>query len=573
MYVWKLTNEETNERLYVSLPTINISEYWARFPSSGEALPWDIDYIVDNLGNGVYDTEKYSLFCHRNVFPPSDNWDLPTIMLEQRIGFNQLIANEITLPFSDIVFNITQTIMQNGIWVTENGKRLKVYADGRAVLTMEDGTQITFNNAFMTWLRFNDTYDCTVNHIIDIDAFFRTNEENIERGESAGWGRIDMTRMDYDTENKIRLFPNLVQSPSETGTSKEGLLFWKMFKDEPYVENGDDLIPNPYEIPPSQGGVGGGGRWMDRDDTINVPPLPQFNASSTGMITIFNPTMAQINNLARYLWSGDIEDIISKMWADPMDVMMGLHVVGCPVTASNTETVSVAGRSTGVSMNVADAQYIEVDCGTETIEEYYGSYLDYAPYTKISITLPFIGEKQLDTNVVMGKSVNVKYHCDILTGACVAYIVVGGKVKYQFNGNISTLVPFTSSNYSRMISSAFGLVSDIVNMTGGVGGAVSGAAGAITDITNMKPDIHKSGNLGSTTGLLSVRIPYLLIERPNLCIPEDQNKYEGYPTFVTVTLGSMRGYTRVSDIIASTFTCTKEEQEAIIAKLKQGVII
>lgn len=312
---------------------------------------------------------------------------------------------------------------------------------------------------------------------------------------------------------------------------------------------------------------------MDRDDTINVPPLPQFNASGTGMITIFNPTMAQINNLARYLWSGDIEDIISKMWADPMDVMMGLHVVGCPVSASNTKTVSVAGRSTGVSMNVADEQYIEVDCGTETIEEYYGSYLDYAPYTKISITLPFIGEKQLDTNILMGKSVNVKYHCDILTGACVAYIVVGGKVKYQFNGNISTLVPFTSANYSRMISSSFGLVSDIVNMTGGVGGAVSGAAGAITDIANMKPDIHKSGNLGSTTGLLSVRIPYLLIERPNLCIPEDQNKYEGYPTFVTVTLGSMRGYTRVSDIIASTFTCTKEEQEAIIAKLNQGVII
>lgn len=569
MYVWKLTNEETNERIYVSLPTINIAEYNTRFPP--DAAPWDIDYIVDNLGNGVYDTEKYTLFCHANVNLPSDNWDLPTIMLEQRIGFNQLIANEITLPFSDMVFNITQTIMQNGIWVTENGKRLKVYADGRAVLTMPDGRDISFNE-YSTWLQFRSPYDATLYHIVDIDAFFRTNEENMERGESSGYGLIDIYRVPNDTENKLRFSPVLAFQPSE-GFNKAAMLFWTMFRDEPYVENGDDLIPNPYEIPPSQGGVGGGGSWMDRDDTINVPPLPQFNASGTGMVTIFNPTMAQINNLARYLWSGDIEDIISKMWADPMDVMMGLHVVGCPVSASNTKTVSVAGRSTGVSMNVADEQYIEVDCGTETIEEYYGSYLDYAPYTKISITLPFIGEKELDTNILMGKSVNVKYHCDILTGACVAYIVVGGKVKYQFNGNISTLVPFTSSNYSRMISSAFGLVSDIVNMTSGVGGAVSGAAGAITDITNMKPDIHKSGNLGSTTGLLSVRIPYLLIERPNLCIPEDQNKYEGYPTFVTVTLGSMRGYTRISDIIASTFTCTKEEQEAIISKLKQGVII
>lgn len=569
MYVWKLTNEETNERIYVSLPTVNVDEYNTRFPS--DAAPWDIDYIVDNLGNGVYDTEKYTLFCHENVNLPSDNWDLPTIMLEQRIGFNQLIANEITLPFSDMVFNITQTIMQNGIWVTENGKRLKVYADGRAVLTMPDGRDISFDE-YSTWLQFRNPYDATTYHIVDIDAFFRTNEENMERGESSGYGAIDIYRVPADNENNLRLSPALVYRPSK-GFNKARMLFWTMFRDEPYTENGDDLIKNPYEIPPSQGGVGGGGSWIDRDDTINVPPLPQFNASSTGMITIFNPTMAQINNLARYLWSGDIEDIISKMWADPMDVMMGLHVVGCPVSASNTKTVSVAGRSTGVSMNVADEQYIEVDCGTETIEEYYGSYLDYAPYTKISITLPFIGEKELDTNILMGKSVNVKYHCDILTGACVAYIVVGGKVKYQFNGNISTLVPFTSANYSRMISSSFGLVSDIVNMTGGVGGAVSGAAGAITDITNMKPDIHKSGNLGSTTGLLSVRIPYLLIERPNLCIPEDQNKYEGYPTFVTVTLGSMRGYTRISDIIASTFTCTKEEQEAIIAKLKQGVII
>ena len=50
----------------------------------------------------------------------------------------------------------------------------------------------------------------------------------------------------------------------------------------------------------------------------------------------------------------------------------------------------------------------------------YNSYLDYAPYTKAEIFLPFIGFCPLNINDIMGKSVDITYNIDLLSGVCTA---------------------------------------------------------------------------------------------------------------------------------------------------------
>ena len=568
MYSIKLTNEKTNVQVNVILPVANL-EKWNAFVS---ATRTNIDYAdADELVNALYDTDNYTAWVRYMPSYIATAWDYPTARILSEFGYNQLSA------FRYAAMTASEIVMAGGMWRTESGKLIEFSADGSAVVRDEAAHTTDHYNKEWTWIQHAPSAALGlwwIRHISDEEAFFRSEQENIERGEGSGWGEIYFSRGDGDIENRINAYAVSYQYASDyDNPHKANLLWWKLFTTEKVYKD-EEISKDPYKAPYSSGGVGGNGRWYDRDDIIAEPPLPNVDATSTGMITIFNPTINQLTNLASYLWSGNIEDIISKMWADPMDVMLGLSVVGCPVSSSTTKTVSVAGRSTGVSMNVAASQYVNVDCGTVTIEEYFGSYMDYAPYTKISIFLPFIGSKELDTDIVMNKTIRVKYHCDILTGSCVAYIFVGGNIKYQFNGNISTLMPFTSANFSRMISSAFGLVTDVANVAGGsISGVAGGVSGAIADMENSKPQIHRSGNIGSTTGLLSVRIPYLIIERPNLCLPESQNRYLGYPSFITATVGALVGYTEFDDVRADGLTCTKEEQEAIIAKLKQGVII
>lgn len=568
MYSIKLTNEKTNVQVNVILPVTNL-EKWSAFTAATRS---NIDYTVaDELVNALYDTDNYSAWVRFMPGYIATPWDYPTARILGEFGYNQLST------FKYLAMTASEVVMAGGMWKTESGKLIEFSKDGSAVVRDLDAHTSEHYNKEWTWIERSPSASgglWFIRHISDEEAFFRSEAENIERSEGSGWGDIYFLRPDSIIENRIDVIANSYQYNADYSyPHKSNLLWWKLFTTEKVYKD-EELTKDPYKAPYSTGGVGGNGRWYDRDDIIAEPPLPNVDATSTGMITIFNPTINQLTNLASYLWSGNIEDIISKMWADPMDVMLGLSVVGCPVSSSTTKTVSVAGRSTGVSMNVAASQYVNVDCGTVTLEEYFGSYMDYAPYTKISIFLPFIGSKELDTDIVMNKTIRVKYHCDILTGSCVAYIFVNGNIKYQFNGNVSTLMPFTSANFSRMISSAFGLVTDVANVAGGsINGVAGGVSGAIADMENSKPQIHRSGNIGSTTGLLSVRIPYLIIERPNLCLPESQNRYLGYPSFTTATVGDLVGYTEFDDVRADGLTCTKEEQEAIITKLKQGVII
>lgn len=554
---FNLTNTSTGELLHIVFPVCNPLD----MTPTG-----DNDYLIykDALAT-FFDTDYFTIFRYDNVFQHDPTWDEPSAVLYGDLTKNKLVSADIP----DFKYNLS--ILAEGMWKTDSGKILEVSGRGnRATIHYPDGTRRDFGGvggaSAYTWLDLDNTHDCFIPCITDVERFLRSGTENIDLNEGAGWGEIKFQRFPSIPDNTIYLFKYGEQSPSD----KNLLLFWNLFHDEAYSEPTPDT--DPYSNGGySNGGVGGGGTWYDIDDNIPIPPLPAINASDTGMITIFNPTNAQLNSLSSYLWSSDFEDIISKMWADPFDVMLGLSIVGCTVPSNTTKEVKVGGRSTGVNMNVADSQFIAVDCGTITLDEYYGSYMDYSPYTDISIYLPYIGEQHLDVDIIMGKSIGVVYHIDLANGACVCYITVNGSVKYQYNGNLASVIPFTSANFSQMISGAMGLVSDTFNvLRGNIG---QGVSGALNSIESAKPSIKSAGNVSSTSGLLSVRTPYLIIKRPNLCIPQGQNAIEGYPVYATYTLSELKGLTFIHELVANTLTCTEEEQNAIIARLKNGVIL
>lgn len=340
-------------------------------------------------------------------------------------------------------------------------------------------------------------------------------------------------------------------------------------------------MPQPSNDPYSSGGEsdtgGGTGTFDGTGDNINVPSLPTLSATDTGFITLFNPSAGELRSLASYMWSNPLFDISAwkKIFADPMDAILGLSIVPVAVPNGGSSEVTVGNISTGINMNKAAAQYVTVDCGTLNVQEFWGAYLDYDPYTKAEIYLPYIGIHPLATDDIMGKSVHVVYHVDILSGACCAYIKCGDSVLYSFVGQCSCSIPITGNDWTNVVNGALSIAASIGSMvaTGGATAPMAATAIASTAVNSMKPNVEKSGSMGGMGGMLGVQTPYMILTRPRQALPKDQNKFSGYPAFITKKLSNLTGYTEIEDIHIENVPATEEEILEIEALLKGGVIL
>lgn len=344
----------------------------------------------------------------------------------------------------------------------------------------------------------------------------------------------------------------------------------------------DYVPPDPYNnggnttVGGGKGTFGGGNTIFGGiSDSIDVPPLPTASASSAGFITLFNPSLAQLNNLANYMWSDLFSlDTFKKIFADPMDCILGLSIVPVKPASAGTSVVKIGNVSTDVSMNKTSSQYVAVDCGTIDVKEYWGAYLDYAPYTQCEIYLPYVGTKQISVDDVMNKTVHVVYHVDILSGACNAYVKCGDSVLYTFVGQCSSSIPISGNDWTNVLNGAISVAGKIglAMATGGATALMSGIGAASSIISSSKPTVERSGAMSSTGGLLGIQKPYLILTRPKQALPENQNKYTGYPSFITMSLSECSGYTEIDSIHLENMSCTDEEAQEIENLLKSGVI-
>lgn len=345
----------------------------------------------------------------------------------------------------------------------------------------------------------------------------------------------------------------------------------------------DPVLPtDPYNKGGSTSASGGGGTFGGGNtifggasDSIDIPPLPTASASAAGFITLFNPTLGQLNNLANYMWSDLFSlDTFKKIFADPMDCILGLSIVPVKPASAGTSAVKIGNVSTDVSMNKTSSQYVAVDCGTIDVKEYWGAYLDYAPYTQCEIYLPYVGTKQISVDDVMNKAVHVVYHVDILSGACNAYVKCGDSVLYTFVGQCSSSIPISGNDWTNVLNGAISVAGKIglAMATGGATALMSGIGAASSIISSSKPTVERSGAMSSTGGLLGIQKPYLILTRPKQALPENQNKYTGYPSFITMALSDCTGYTEIDSVHLENMSCTDEEAEEIENLLKSGVI-
>lgn len=340
--------------------------------------------------------------------------------------------------------------------------------------------------------------------------------------------------------------------------------------------------PSPETDPDSPGNDGSNEDNPDypgsNDIGTGIAPLPIVpTGTASALWTVYNPSQSELDSFGGWLWSPAFIDNILKLFSNPMDAIIGVHKVFAPVPSGSHKNIKCGFLDSGVSAATVNTQYIDVDCGTVNLYEYFGNVFDYDPNTKVSIYLPFIGVVPLKTAEVMRASINVTYGIDLYTGACLAKIRVNrdggaGGILYSFGGSCACYYPLSGGSYS-------GIISGIVSSAVGVGGALMsgnpiGAIGALAGgLSRSHTDVQHTGGFTGPSGVMGPKSPYLIIIRPQAKMANDYPHYDGIPANSTETIGNCHGYTKCKEVHLYIPGAYYSELQEIENLLKSGVII
>ena len=382
--------------------------------------------------------------------------------------------------------------------------------------------------------------------------------------------------------------PSITQGPSQSGDNDGseqqeelvGLLYMPSPEPEPEPEPEPDPQPEPEpepdpEITTPDDPMDPNPEPEESETTPILPVLDSFSADA--LFTVYNPTDGQLNSLGAYLWNTSIIEQIKQIWQNPIDGVIALHKVYAAPTTGSSKNIKLGYLDTNVAASVVTSQFVDIDCGTITVPENKHNATDYSPFTQLQIYLPFVGIQELDTNEIMGGSINLKYRIDVYTGTCLAMIYVTraadmstAQLLYTFSGNASQKLPLTASDFGGAISSLLGIVGVGVASGGALGAAA--AMGAAHSLTSEMVHIQHSGGLSANSGLLGPRTPFLIISRQYGYDANGYSEFYGFPANKTVYLNNCTGFVRVKEMKYKG-DGTESEKNEILNQLKAGVFI
>lgn len=349
---------------------------------------------------------------------------------------------------------------------------------------------------------------------------------------------------------------------------------------------------DPYADLDGEGDISGGASG-GASGGVHVPGFPGLTATDTGIIGLFAPSTAQMRQLADYMWTDfggtgtevvdvlkEIVDAIKRSISNPLDYVIGLNIIPSQgLSVGSSTEIKFGFTSSGVSMPRLSNQYFTVNCGAITFSPVCGdTFLDYAPYSKFSIYLPYIGVKELDPNDCVGHTIGVTYHGDVVTGGLTAYVTKDGAVLYQFSGCCALSIPLSSDGWGSTISGAVQIATQLV--TSASGGAAGVAAEAAKDAASvaanpslLSPQVAHSGAISGGAGSMGIQTPFIIREAVRFHSTYEFNTVTGYPAHYYRTIGDLSGYTVMYDVHLHDIPATKAEISEIETLLKSGVIL
>ena len=356
-------------------------------------------------------------------------------------------------------------------------------------------------------------------------------------------------------------------------------------------------------------------------------PLEPGVSGQPGFIQVYNPTYQQFVDFGRWLWVTYADATIDKIWNNPFDGIIGAHELYATPSKDGYSTIRSGFLDSGIGSIIVRQRYTQINCGSMVIPEYYGNYLDYSPYSKAYVYLPFIGIVDVDVDDIVGHAVNITYHVDSYNGSCIAQITCAKtgytNTLYQFSGNCSVEIPMAggsqaaikaammtanayqnAANVSANASLVGGIGSGLASIvggavslagsitgTGGVGQIASGIASMASGYANAeanraygqaqhtaqmlsgKSNVQHSGSFGASHGAMGIKTPYIILRRPIQVRVNNYNELYGYPAHKQVIVGNCTGFLRCREVHVISSLATDAEKTLIEQLLTTGVYV
>lgn len=300
-------------------------------------------------------------------------------------------------------------------------------------------------------------------------------------------------------------------------------------------------------------------------DPVNEIPLSTPTLSPIG---VFNRTFilkgSAVKALSNLLSSTDdgvfdaIMDGLTLFGANPMNALIDLRlypfdVAALPTISYNEKSIILGRYDTHITGNLMTTNSTAVlDLGSIYIKEKYHNFLDYEPYTKINLYIPYIGSIELPPSIYMNRTVSVRIIVDFITGAATAVVYCNGIPMIYQNGVMGISIAMTGDNAAQYsngiignivgaIGSAAGAV--VSGVTGNIPGAVQGTVNAVTsgfDAINSINDVkfQQAGSNSPLCNTITPQITYVSIARPQKILSDrdDELNYGFVNGFATAEI-------------------------------------
>lgn len=293
--------------------------------------------------------------------------------------------------------------------------------------------------------------------------------------------------------------------------------------DNPNPYDGEPQPPTPPEPPEKQ--------IENSDDSIDAGTDAEYGASTDISLPGLNWYNLHKSVLSAFInwfwndmtdWSTVIINSITGLYGNMQNCVISIkkmHVADEFLFDDRTYNADIKlGRYTYVTNGANHSQQINSapnkmkDVGSYTLDDtdnIYG-FLDYSPYTAISIYLPYVGIVPIDTRYVRGRTITVQCAAAYETGE-ILYCVKCGPYKVgYYSGKASIEVPFSLESGMQMASNA-------VNALGNIGASVA-MGGALGATNLLGQDISAPTNINSSVTSALMRYGHtkcaLIIQRP-----------------------------------------------------------
>lgn len=274
---------------------------------------------------------------------------------------------------------------------------------------------------------------------------------------------------------------------------------------------------------PISGEGGGNGDFNRKNYPIGLPSTPTLSilaGSQTAKgVHAYAISEENLHYIVRDLYADGFWDAIESNKYNPLSGILGsFYLPNLDISSSSTLETVISHRvvinnhewgaetiptDTAPSYPELTKQYYWKHFDTITIDEYFGSFLDYAPHTKIQVYLPFIGIQEIPVNLCMGGSIKLDYLINAINGNCVAYLTFTDrnertKTINSATGNCAIQLPITGFTDMTAVNVVSGLASTAATLGGlAVGGYLGAmAANAAVNVAEANLGGTVSSNMG-----------------------------------------------------------------------------